>query len=142
MKKCLFPIDALVVWCPTWSKNLGGFLIYLFPWKNLDSLKDGGVALLAATEELFSFFWRIFCEVDPSTVSVSSSSLKNRTQNLWKCFTKLNKNILFLSISTVQIMQLDHIRFAISQFYFWPIIRFSVFPAQLWIFSKLLMQFE
>ena len=23
MKKRLFPIDALVVWCPTWSKNLG-----------------------------------------------------------------------------------------------------------------------
>ena len=22
MKKCLFPIDAYVVWCPTWSKNL------------------------------------------------------------------------------------------------------------------------
>ena len=23
MKKYLFPIDALVVWCPTWPKNLG-----------------------------------------------------------------------------------------------------------------------
>ena len=23
MKKHLFPIDALVVWCPTWAKNLG-----------------------------------------------------------------------------------------------------------------------
>ena len=23
MKKYLFPIDALLVWCPTWSKNLG-----------------------------------------------------------------------------------------------------------------------
>ena len=28
MKKYLFPIDALVVWCPTWSKNLGRPLIY------------------------------------------------------------------------------------------------------------------
>ena len=27
-------------------------------------------------------------------------------------------------------------RFAKSSFYFWPIIRFSVFPAQFWIFSK------
>ena len=27
MKKCLFPIDALVVWCPTWSKNLGRSLV-------------------------------------------------------------------------------------------------------------------
>ena len=23
MKKYLFPVDALVLWCPTWSKNLG-----------------------------------------------------------------------------------------------------------------------
>ena len=30
MKKCFFPIDALVVWCPTWSKNLERSLIYLF----------------------------------------------------------------------------------------------------------------
>ena len=36
----------------------------------------------------------------------------------------------------VHIMQLDHIRFAKSSFCFWPIIRFSVFPAQFWIFSK------
>ena len=26
----LFPIDALVVWCPTWSKNLGRTLIYIY----------------------------------------------------------------------------------------------------------------
>ena len=26
MKKYLFPIDALVVWCPTWSKNIGRYL--------------------------------------------------------------------------------------------------------------------
>ena len=26
MKKCLFLIDAYVVWCPTWSKNLGKYL--------------------------------------------------------------------------------------------------------------------
>ena len=26
-EKYLFPIDALVVWCPTWSKNLGGSLL-------------------------------------------------------------------------------------------------------------------
>ena len=37
------------------------------------------------------------------------------------------------------IMQL---RFAKSSFYFWPIIHFSVFPAQFWIFSKLHMHFE
>ena len=42
----------------------------------------------------------------------------------------------------VHIMQLDHIGFAKSPFYFWPILCFSVFPAQFWIFSKLLMQFE
>ena len=29
MKKCLFSIDALVVWCPTWSKNLGRCLLYI-----------------------------------------------------------------------------------------------------------------
>ena len=27
MKRYLFPIDALVVWCPTWSKNLGRSLL-------------------------------------------------------------------------------------------------------------------
>ena len=27
MKKCLFSIDTLVVWCPTWSKNLGRSLL-------------------------------------------------------------------------------------------------------------------
>ena len=37
MKKYLFPIDALVVWCPTWSKNLGRTTWYVFsmhewPW--------------------------------------------------------------------------------------------------------------
>ena len=26
VKKCLFPIDAYVVWCPTWLKNLGRYL--------------------------------------------------------------------------------------------------------------------
>ena len=26
-EKCLFPIDALVVWCSTWSKNLGRSLL-------------------------------------------------------------------------------------------------------------------
>ena len=24
---CLFPIDAYMVWCPTWSKNLGRYLL-------------------------------------------------------------------------------------------------------------------
>ena len=31
VKKCLFPIDALVVWCPTWSKNLGRTLVRILP---------------------------------------------------------------------------------------------------------------
>ena len=30
MKKYLFLIDALVVWCPTWSKYLGRTLMHLF----------------------------------------------------------------------------------------------------------------
>ena len=29
MKKCLFLIDALVVWCPTWSKNLARSLTHM-----------------------------------------------------------------------------------------------------------------
>ena len=29
MKKCLFSIHADVVWCPTWSKNLGRYLRYV-----------------------------------------------------------------------------------------------------------------
>ena len=33
-------------------------------------------------------------------------------------------------VDKFHIMQLDHIRFVKSSFYFWPIIRFSVFPAQ------------
>jgi len=48
-------------------------------------------------------------------------------------FTKFS-----LLVFKVHIMQLDHIRFAKSPFYFWPITCFSVFPAQFWIFSKLL----
>ena len=30
MKKCLFPIDAYVVWCLTWLKNLGRYLLQTF----------------------------------------------------------------------------------------------------------------
>ena len=47
-------------------------------------------------------------------------------------------NLIWQSINhfKVHIMQLDHIRFAKSSFYFWQIICFSVFPAQFWIFSK------
>ena len=44
--------------------------------------------------------------------------------------------ILNCCMVKVHIMPLDHIRFAKSSSYFWPIIRFSVFPAQFWIFSK------
>ena len=44
----------------------------------------------------------------------------------------------WIRVGKVHIMQLDHIRFAKSPFYFWPITCFSVFPAQFWIFSKLL----
>ena len=29
VKNCLFPIDAYVVWCPIWSKNLGRSLVYV-----------------------------------------------------------------------------------------------------------------
>ena len=32
VKKCLFSIDALVVCCPTWSKNLGRTLLYICLW--------------------------------------------------------------------------------------------------------------
>ena len=32
MKKCLFPLDALVVWCPTWSTNLGRSLTQGYLW--------------------------------------------------------------------------------------------------------------
>ena len=28
--KCLFPIDAYVFWCPTWSKNLGRYLVTMY----------------------------------------------------------------------------------------------------------------
>ena len=33
MKKCLFPINAYVVWCPTWTKNLGRYLVCKVPPK-------------------------------------------------------------------------------------------------------------
>ena len=31
-EKCLFPINALLVWCPTWSKSLGRSLLQML-WK-------------------------------------------------------------------------------------------------------------
>ena len=65
-------------------------------------------------------FW-IFTEVE-------GDGIESRVP--YKIFSTLMHNI------KVHIMQLDHIRFAKSSFYFWPIIRFSVFPAQFWIFSK------
>ena len=52
------------------------------------------------------------------------------------------EHCLFSFSIKVHIMQLDQIRFAKSPIYFWPIICFSLFPAQFWIFSKLLIQFE
>ena len=30
VKKCLFPIDAYVVWCPTWSKSFGRYLTWRY----------------------------------------------------------------------------------------------------------------
>ena len=39
VKKCLFPIDAYMVWCPTWSKNLGRYLIQTLI--TLNSRKQG-----------------------------------------------------------------------------------------------------
>ena len=38
VKKCLFPIDAYVVWCQTWSKNLGRYL--------LQSAKQGAIDII------------------------------------------------------------------------------------------------
>ena len=31
--KSLFPLDAFVVWCPTWSKNLGRYLTLIPEWE-------------------------------------------------------------------------------------------------------------
>ena len=41
VKKCLFPIDAIVVWCPTWSKKLGQSLfvahqVHIFSFRHLE----------------------------------------------------------------------------------------------------------
>ena len=30
VKKCLFPLDAYILWCPTWSKNLWRYLIIMY----------------------------------------------------------------------------------------------------------------
>ena len=37
-EKCLFPLDAYLVSCPTWSKNLWQYLVKLFP-SVLDTVK-------------------------------------------------------------------------------------------------------
>ena len=52
MKKYLFPIDALVVWCPTWSKNLGRTLV-----SNLTFWSLGGLRFLHDTHLSFGTPW-------------------------------------------------------------------------------------
>ena len=52
------------------------------------------------------------------------------------------EHCILVGLHNIHIMRVDHIRFEKSPFYFWPIIHFSVFPTQFWIFSKLLMQSE
>ena len=60
MKKSLFPIDALMVWCPTWSKNL---------WRTLFSRSPPRIANFISKFENnfgFSFYFqssKITCEI-------------------------------------------------------------------------------
>ena len=50
VKKYLFPIDAYMVWCPTWSKNLGRYLLYVhWQWIKLPRrLKETPNGIMAA----------------------------------------------------------------------------------------------
>ena len=53
-EKCLFPIDAYVVWCPTWSKNLGRYLLQL-----LTAYKRESLLLLFLRYKCVSYFFSL-----------------------------------------------------------------------------------
>ena len=54
MKKYLFPLYALVVWCPTWSKNLGRSPIFLI-FFSVNNIKLGDQLLLMKFFETLIF---------------------------------------------------------------------------------------
>ena len=65
MKKCLFPIDVLVVWCPTWSKNLSDIFIIFFQFKCLHGNQDSNHETSIDTWLLpeFQKLWLIFAVI-------------------------------------------------------------------------------
>ena len=77
VKKCFFPIDALVVWCPTWSKNLGWSLL-LMAWL-------ANVWQMPAKMHFCKFVW-IECMY---IISLLGSKLKEYWQ--WQTYVWANK---------------------------------------------------
>ena len=69
------------------------------------------------------------------SVFIFFDSMKKKTPNKSKSQGNSSKASSQI-VCQAHIIHLDHIRLAVSPFYFWPIIYFSVFPAQFWIFSK------
>ena len=83
--------------------------------------------------------WSFYHHVRNSHVNIYKVKIISINREVRKNAQSKLRNFNFAKLSMyikVHIMQLDHIRFAKSSFYFWPIIHFSVFPAQFWIFSE------
>ena len=70
VKKNLFPIDALVVWCPTWSKNLRQSLILMYPYHTV------------AVIEYLNFAHVTFC------CALATNQLPMFFQLFWQCRTE------------------------------------------------------
>ena len=88
MKKYLFPIDTLVVWCPTWSKNLGRSLSIMLQVQNC-KIKCAKNWLLIKVHLLSA---RICIEMPklgsgifiPKIVPVAKLDSSNWSLNIWK----------------------------------------------------------
>ena len=129
-------------------------LSYIFPLCDRYSCKYILLAVhkiaLASNEILNLFATKHFClpssKVFNSYISLISSMLKwqicrtNAPLHLYLSAVGLKSEVMKKftpNLVKVHIRQLNHIRSPKSPLDFWPIIHFSVFPTQFWIFSKL-----
>ena len=98
MKKYLFPIDALVVWCPTWSKNLertllrkSCFALYSQKiWKRNNSARVNFMSNFVwkmydlKMMNLLLFWWISWLNLNRKILSMSLIINKMVNSNLWK----------------------------------------------------------
>ena len=70
MKKYLLPIDALVVWCPTWSKNLGRTLFTICNLLSPNQSFDCNGKFLRLTIQVLNFVTSRFFALVPLMASL------------------------------------------------------------------------